>query len=190
MPLGNTVMMLALIIVSILVIVSIPSLLVEGAKADRVGKAIICELLRAIGILMATIAATPVLFHVISNQAIPSQSISSFIFVFSLGVLILLVASNSLTSVDGPSKAVPVAVFGFTFELLGIVVTLASSLLLGLSVLSSKSVPSGWEVPATALIIGLIFTTTFSLHTSNHKSSGADSLVSSLKKAVRKVTRK
>ncbi len=190
MPFGNTVMMLALVIVSILVIISIPSLLVAGAKADRVGKAIVCELLRTVGILMVTIAATPTLFHIISKQTIPTQSLSSFIFVFALGILILLVASNSLAHVDGPSKAVPVAVFGYTFELLGILVTLAASILLGLSVLSSNSVPSGWEVPATALIIGLIFATIFSLHASNHRSGGADSFVSSLKKAVRKVARK
>ena len=81
--------------------------------------------------------------------------------VFGIGTLVHF--SRNVEELDEASVVVVRAIFSHGFEVIGAMVAVLSALSLLLTALLTESF-SGWEMPATALIVGTLTALLFSVH--------------------------
>ncbi len=156
-------LILPILLLQLLAFLFIPSILTAGARSLSVGKAIYSFLMQGLGIIMMSMGALPSLFSVLSSQVVGAAAFSTntylgLLIVFAVGGLIFLMHEHLARTIDEPSRAIPYAIYFFTFKIIGFVATLFGCLTLLLSMLFGVAsiTPGWWIMPVIILVYGLI----------------------------------
>ena len=150
----------------------IPSLLVTGAKPEAAAKAIGCTILKAVGFLLIAMSAVDLTLNLIAMKLPEFPTLASLIFLFCLGLGIMVHQSKVMAKIDDASSIVARMVFSHTCEILGALITLYAALSLALSFLFTQEL-IGWEPQASLLLLGVILMLTSGIHISKHKRKAA-----------------
>lgn len=121
--------MLPVSICALLAIVSLAGIM-RGSNAWDVAYATYCYFAQAVGIILIATGSVPVLLAVLSSQLLENDVYVGLLFVFALGGLLFLWHDAKLRHIDASAKAVPGALFFFTWKLIGLMVTAYSLLTL------------------------------------------------------------
>jgi hypothetical protein len=143
-------------------ILFIPSLLVPGAKAEGVGKAITCYLIKTLGLILVASSVTQLIYGMLTLNFPSYPQLAALIFVMVVGVGMMIHMSRVLETVDDQSETIPRLVFCHTLEVLGALVTVVSGLSVALSFMLTQAF-SGWESSATMILLGLLMMLTSSV---------------------------
>ena len=149
LPYGAT---LPVSIAALLALVALAGI-VRGGNAWDVAYATYCYFAQAIGIVLIATGSVPVLLAVLSGQLLGNDTYVGLLFVFALGGIMFLWHDATLRGIDSSSKAVPGAIFFFTWKLVGLLVTAYALLTLVMTVVLSLS--TGAAFPIQAMIVQL-----------------------------------
>jgi hypothetical protein len=145
----------------VFIIMMIPSLMVPGAKPEKVAKAITCYLLKTIGIILLAGSAVQLIYAGMTNNFPGFPAMSALLLILVLGIGMLTHMSVILkANIDDASEMVPRLVFFHSLEVLGIVISLVAALSIVISFMMASGQISGWEMQATMLLLGIILTLT------------------------------
>lgn len=115
-------MMLPVGVCAMLSLVALAGIM-RGGNAWDVAYATYCYFAQAVGIILIATGSVPVLLAVISNQLLENDVYVGLLFVFALGGILFLWHDAKLRHIDSASKAVPGALFFFTWKLIGLMIT-------------------------------------------------------------------
>lgn len=151
-------LVLPLVVLHVIAMLFIPGLAGSGVKVMGLGKAIYCFLLQALGILLMTLGGLPALYGVLAREPYESTTYLALLIVFTAGGLTFLWHDNLARTIDAPSRAVPHAIYFFTFKVLGYLLTLLSAVSLLLTMLLGTADTTGrwWIMPVLLLAYGLL----------------------------------
>lgn len=151
-------LLLPLALLQFFALLFIPSVLVPGAKASEIGKAIYCYVLQTVGILLMTVSGISAAYAVVTQADVTPQSYLALLLLFVGGGVTFLWHEHLSLSIDRASRSVPFALFWYTFKTIGYVAILVSLLYLLLTVvLLAPLLPAQWWVfPGTFLAYGLL----------------------------------
>lgn len=122
-------MILPVVVVSLLALIALAGVLRGGSPWD-ITYATYCYCAEAIGIILITTGSLPVLLAVLTGQLLESDTYVGLLFVFAIGGILFLWHDAVLRGIDASAKAVPGALFFFSWKLIGLL--LASFALLSL----------------------------------------------------------
>ncbi|MBI3331769.1 hypothetical protein HYZ99_02305 [Candidatus Peregrinibacteria bacterium] len=152
-------LLLPLVILHIITLLFIPSVVLGGGgKVMSVGKAIYCYLLQAVGILLMTLGGLPAIYGVLARQPYESTTYLALLIVFASGGLTFLWHDHMARGIEGGARAVPHAIYLFTFKVMGYIMTLLSAMSLLLTLLLGTQAPTvdWWVMPTILLLYGLL----------------------------------
>src|SRR3989344_1694294 len=151
-------LVLPLLVLHVIAMLFIPGLAASGVKVMELGKAIYCFLLQALGILLMTLGGVPAMYGVLAREPYESTTYLALLIVFSAGGLTFLWHDHLARTVDAPSRAVPHAIYFFTFKVLGYLLTLLAAVSLLLTMLLGTADMTGkwWIMPVILLGYGLL----------------------------------
>ena len=115
-------MMLPVGVCAMLALVALAGIM-RGGNAWDVAYATYCYFAQAVGIILIATGSVPVLLAVISSQLLESDVYVGLLFVFALGGILFLWHDAKLRHIDPAAKAVPGALFFFTWKLIGLMIT-------------------------------------------------------------------
>ncbi len=173
-------LVLPLALFGVFLLFYIPAMMVTDAKPMAVGQAIVCYIMKTLGILLMTTSILPLLYSLMNNTVPQDKSLYSLLLVFVVGLGILVHFSSVSQKVDEPSVVVIRSIFSHGFEVLGMILAVFSGLTLMLQFLLTESFQD-WQMPATMLVVGLMFSLLFSLHISERKKGHAKRMVKKTK---------
>jgi len=166
------------VITGLLALLFIPSLLVTGAKPEGVGRAIICVLWKAFGLVLIAMSLLQLSSDIATSQTLTAQPmLSALILIFVIGIGVMVHASRILATVDEASKAVPKLIFVLTCETIGGLVIVITGLTLMINFLLTQKF-DGWETQMITILFGVVLM----LGASMHVKSGAKKKVAVRKK--------
>ncbi len=139
----------------------IPSLLAEDGKPLMTAQAIYCYLMKSFGIVLGGLALFTLLLHLLAGTIFPIEAHLAPLFVFVVGVWIVLYFSKLSAMLDSASSLVPKIVFLFGFQLLGVLLLTFSGLSIGIEFLQFGHVENV-EVSASVLLIAFVMLLIFS----------------------------
>lgn len=152
-----------LVIVAVFGILFIPSLLVQGAKPEGVAKAIGCYLMQTLGIVLIGLSAVQVTYAIMNGRLPEFHTLSALLFLFCLGLGILVHQSVKAATVDEASLMVPRLVFSHMCEIVGTLIALVAALSLVVTFMISENF-YGWQMSATMLLLGVALMILSSIH--------------------------
>jgi hypothetical protein len=147
-------------VVALLALVALAGI-VRGGNAWEIAYATYCHFAQAVGVILMVTGAVPVLLAVLSGQLLGNDTYVGLLFVFALGGMLFLWHDLKLRGIDAASKAVPGALFFFTWKLIGLMVgsyallTLAMTTVVYLSVPGAAFPVQNAVVHVTMLALGL-----------------------------------
>ncbi len=136
---------------------------VSGAKPEGVAKASGSYILKTFGLILVGLSSVQMTFATITMKMPSPPTIFALVLLFSIGLGVMIHESRRAASVDAASLAVPHLVFCYLCKVLGTIVVLLSALSLIMTFMFAKS-STGWEMPATLLLLGALLTTAASVH--------------------------
>jgi hypothetical protein len=160
------------VVVAAHVLLFIPSLLVTGAKADQVARAISYYLWKTFGLILVGLSVAQLTSSLIANQLPEDALLSSLILLFAIGVGIMTHASRELAELDHASVMVPRLVFSHSIEIVGGLVALLALMSLLVSFLMTETI-EGWQTPVTMMLLGVTLMLSASFHI-KHKNKHAN----------------
>lgn len=127
----------------IIVLLSLVTLagIVRGGNAWDIAYATYCYVAQAIGIILIVTGSVPVLLAVLSGQLLSNDTYLGLLFVFALGGILFLWHDATLRGLDPVAKAVPGALFFFTWKLVGLMVSAYALLTLVMTTVVTLSTP-------------------------------------------------
>lgn|SRR3989338_8341028 len=154
-------LILPFMLLQIITLLFIPSIVLGGGgKVFSVGKAIYCYLLQSVGILLMTLGGLPAIYGVLARQSYDSTTYLALLIVFAVGGFTFLWHDHLARTVDGTARAVPHAIYLFTFKMLGYLMSMLSGISLLLTILLGSQNPTAewWVMPTILLFFGLLLT--------------------------------
>jgi hypothetical protein len=148
-----------LAIALVFIVLMIPSLMVPGARPEKVAKAVTCYLLKTVGIILLAGSAVQLVYAGMLKNFPGFPAMTSLLLILVLGIGLITHMSVILkANVDDASEMVPRLVFFHSLEVLGVVISLIAGLSLVISFMMMSGQISGWEMQATMLLLGVILT--------------------------------
>jgi hypothetical protein len=104
------------------------------------------------------LGGVPALYSVLAGQDYTSTTYLALLIVFGTGGFTFLWHDNLIQKIDEASKAVPQAIYLYTFKFLGYLASLLATLTLLLTMLLGATTPitSWWVMPVIVLAYGLL----------------------------------
>lgn len=152
-------LLLPVALLLIITLMFIPSVVLGGGgKVMQVGKAIYCYLLQAVGIMLMTLGGLPAIYGVLARQPYESSTYLALLIVFATGGLTFLWHDHLARTVDGASRAVPHAIYLYTFKVLGYIMMVLSAVSIVLTLLLGSDIPAAdwWVMPLMLLLYGIL----------------------------------
>jgi len=147
-------MLLPVAVVSLLALVALAGI-VRGGNPWEIAYATYCYFAEAVGIILITTGSLPVLLAVMTGQLLDSETYVGLLFVFAVGGILFLWHDAKLRGVDAASKAVPGALFFFSWKLIGLLLASFALLSLILSVVIETVQLQSAVMHVTVLIYGV-----------------------------------
>lgn len=147
-------------IVALLSLVALAGIM-RGGNAWDVAYATYCYFAQAVGVILMVTGSVPVLLAVLAGQLLGNDTYVGLLFVFALGGLLFLWHDVKLRHIEMSAKAVPGALFFFTWKLVGLMVgsyallTLAMTTVVYLSIPGSAFPVQNATVHVTMLALGI-----------------------------------
>ena len=136
----------------------------ESYLGEKVTKAVTCYLIQSIGMLLIGLSVVQIIYGLVTMTLPSLQTLSAILLVLVVGLGLVVHASRVLfDTVDEASETVPRLVFSHTLEVLGVVIAVVAGLSLVLTFILRQNF-SGWEMPATMLLIGILLALSASVH--------------------------
>lgn len=150
--------LIPLALLQLFALLFIPSLLVAGARASEVAKAIYCYLLQTVGILLMTGSGIPAVHAVVTRASVSGPSYLALLLLFIGGGVTFLWHEHLALSVDRASRSVPFATFWYTWKTIGYLAILFSLLYVLATVVLLAPVlrAQWWVLPVVFLGYGLL----------------------------------
>jgi uncharacterized membrane protein len=137
-----------------------------GANLEHVGRAILCYLMKSFGLALMVLSFGPVLLNVLTGGVITMQALIAPILVFTIGAWCMVQFNITAQTIEPSARAIPHAIFLFTFEFIGIIVSIVSGLSLITSILYVDNFHDwAYQLPVVGLLIGLLIALSFGIHT-------------------------
>ncbi|OGJ56111.1 hypothetical protein A2706_02205 [Candidatus Peribacteria bacterium RIFCSPHIGHO2_01_FULL_51_35] len=145
-------------ILLLITVLFVPSLAHSaGVKPMALGKAVYSYLLQATGILLMTLGGLPALYSVVARTQYEASAYLGLLVLFACGGFTFLWHDHAARDLEPAARAVPHAIYLFTFKMMGYVLTLLSILSLVLTILlGMPSEPNWWIMPTLLLLDGLL----------------------------------
>ncbi len=150
-------MLLPVGVVALLALVALAGM-VRGGNAWEVAYATYCYFAQAVGIILIVTGSVPVLLAVLSEELLSNDTYVGLLFVFALGGMLFLWHDAKLRGIEASAKAVPEALFFFTWKLIGLIITSYALLTLVMTIVVAISIP-GLEFPTKNLIVHITMLT-------------------------------
>lgn len=115
-------MMLPVGVCALLSLVALAGM-IRGGNAWDVAYATYCYFAQGVGIILIATGSVPVLHAVLSSQLLDSDVYLGLLFAFALGGLLFLWHDAKLRHIDSSAKAVPGALFFFTWKLISLIIS-------------------------------------------------------------------
>lgn len=147
-------MMLPVAVVALLALVALAGI-VRGGNPWEIAYATYCYFAEAVGIILITTGSLPVLLAVMTGQLLDSETYVGLLFVFAVGGILFLWHDAKLRGVDASAKAVPGAIFFFSWKLIGLLLASFALLSLILSVVIETVQLQSAVMHVTVLIYGV-----------------------------------
>ncbi len=163
-----------MVVVIAYVALFIPSMMVTGAKADGVARAISCYLWKTFGLVLIGMSVVQLTNGVMMGQLPDAPLLSALILLFVLGIGIMTHMSRVLANIDHASAMVPRLVFSHTIELIGGLIALVAAVSVMVGFLITQQLDmDGWQMPVTMILLGITMMLSASLHIT-HKNKHAN----------------
>lgn len=127
-------------VIALLALVALAGI-VRGGNAWEIAYATYCYFAQAVGITLMVTGSVPVVLAVLSSQLLGNDTYVGLLFVFALGGMLFLWHDVKLRGIDASSKAVPGALFFFTWKLIGLMVGAYALLTLAMTTVVYLSMP-------------------------------------------------
>lgn len=147
-------MLLPVAVVSLLALVALAGISRGGNPWD-IAYATYCYFAEAIGIILITTGSLPVLLAVLTGQLLSSDTYVGLLFVFAIGGILFLWHDAKLRAIDASAKAVPGALFFFSWKLIGLLLAAFALLSLILSVVIETIQLQSAVMHVTVLVYGV-----------------------------------
>ncbi|MEQ1849762.1 MAG: hypothetical protein ABL890_04190 [Candidatus Peribacteraceae bacterium] len=155
-----------MIVAGLVALLFIPGLMVTGAKPEGVGRAIVCVLWKAFGLVLIALSVTQLASDVVLSERLTEQPmLSVLVLIMVVGIGIMVQASRVLAGVDAASKAVPRLVFILTCETIGGLLVVVSMMTILVNFLMTNAL-TGWEMQTVLGLLGVVLMLGASLHVS------------------------
>ncbi len=141
----------------------IAGLHVTGSKPEGVAKAIGCVLLKTFGLVLIGLSAVQLTYALIAVEIPGTETLFALVLLLVTGLGIMIHESRREADIDAASRSVPHAVFCHVCRVIGSLVMVLSGLSLMMTFLLNDSL-TGWEMPATLLLLGTLLSLTSTLH--------------------------
>ncbi len=115
-------MMLPVGVCALLSLVALAGM-IRGGNAWDVAYATYCYFAQGVGIILIATGSVPVMHAVLSSQLLDSDVYLGLLFAFALGGLLFLWHDATLRHIDSAAKAVPGALFFFTWKLISLMIS-------------------------------------------------------------------
>ncbi len=145
-------------------------LMTPHARPEDIAKATLCYILKGFSLVLIGIGATPVIYMVLVGSLVPTEPLLGLAAIFLMGIGLFVHSNQVSHTIDAAAVAVPRAIFHVGCEALGLIISVVSGLALLVTFLVTKQL-SGWAIPTTTLILGILLMTSFSLHTKPRRSN-------------------
>lgn len=96
--------------------------MIRGGNAWDVAYATYCYFAQGVGIILIATGSVPVLHAVLSSQLLDNDVYLGLLFAFALGGILFLWHDAKLRYIDASAKAVPSALFFFTWKLISLMI--------------------------------------------------------------------
>lgn len=150
----------------------IPSLLVQGAKPENVGKAIGCYMMKTLGVVLVIMSGMQLVSSLIALTLPETPLLLALTLLLVIGIGIMVHESRVLATLDEASVMVPRLVYSHTCEVMGALIAIGASLSLIVTFIVTQDT-AGWESAATLLILGITLLLASSLHISHRNRRAA-----------------
>lgn len=142
------------IVLLLFVVMVLPGLSRPGVKPESLARAAYGYLAQSIGIILMTTGGLPAVYAVIAQQALSSNMYLGLLLVFVIGGLTYLWHDNFVRSIDGASKAIPAALFFYSWKFIGLLVMLFAGLTYLLNALANAGhEPLDWWISPFVLFL-------------------------------------
>ncbi len=145
-------------ILLLFVILVLPGLARVGTKPETLALAAYGYLAQSLGIILMTAGGLPAVYAVVAHQILPSNTYLGLLILFIIGGVTYLWHDSMLQKVDTVSKAIPAALFFYSWKFIGLLIALFASLSFMLEFLvGAEGQPYGWwNVHLVMLLYGLL----------------------------------
>lgn len=149
---------LPIIVLQLIALLMLPGLLRSGTSPMDVGRATFAYLAQSFGVLLLTAGGLPIAYALLASEPLSSAMWTGLLLIFAVGGILFLAHDSHVSVIDPASRAVPAAIFFFTWKLLGLVITLltAVSFVLRLILMGGDPDPRWWVMHIVVLLYGLI----------------------------------
>lgn len=150
--------LLPIAVLLLFVILVLPGIGRSGARPESLALAAYGYLAEALGIILMTAGGLPAVYAVVSHQILASNTYLGLLVLFIVGGITYLWHDNILQSVDSESKAIPSALFFYSWKFIGLVVVLFTTLSLVLQWLTNAADKNAdiWNVHLVMLLYGFL----------------------------------
>lgn len=148
-------MLLPVAVVALLALVALAGIM-RGGNPWEIAYATYCYFAEAVGVILITTGSLPVLLAVLTGQLLDSETYVGLLFVFAVGGILFLWHDAKLRGVEASAKAVPGALFFFTWKLIGLLLASFALLSLILSIVIETIQVQSLVMHVTVLAYGLV----------------------------------
>jgi hypothetical protein len=150
--------LLPVAILVLFVVLVLPGLARTGTKPETLALAAYCYLAEALGVILMTAGGLPAVYAVVSHQLLASNTYLGLLILFIIGGIIYLRHDAKLRTVDADSKAIPAALFFYSWKFIGLVIVLFTclSFVLDWLVNTAPGHTDTWTVDLVMLLYGLL----------------------------------
>lgn len=140
------------------VVLVLPGLSREGMKPELLVRATYGYLAEALGIILMTAGGLPAMYAVLANQSLTTNTYLGLLLLFIIGGITFLWHDAKLAKMDAFSKAIPEALFFYSWKFIGLIIVLFTGLsfVLELLVNTGSQIEGWWNVYVVMCVYGLI----------------------------------
>lgn len=148
-------MLLPVAVVALLSLVALAGI-IRGGNPWEIAYATYCYAAEAVGIILITTGSLPVLLAVLTGQLLGSDTYIGLLFVFATGGIVFLWHDAKLRGIDASARAVPGALFFFSWKLIGLLLASFALLSLILSIVIQTVAFQSAIMHVTVLAYGVV----------------------------------
>lgn len=142
----------------------------SSASPDDIAHAIFCFFMKSVGLLLIGATFIPLMLTTLSGRLISEQDIYGPLLIFFTGIWIFVHFNRTVQTIDPHAVAVPRAIFLYSFEFVGTIIAITAGLALVSSLFSIHHISEwNWQLPSVLLIVGLLLSLSFGIHTEKKK---------------------